>query len=651
MGPANNDVKVSKRAVIFLYDLRDAVRSLSRQRGFAAVAVTTLALGLGLNTAVFAVAYGILWRPLPYPEPNRLVSITTHFQDGDGGGIRLNTFNDWTDRLRTADPAGYQTVERALRGVGPARIVNAAIVTENCFRVLGLSAAQGVAPPLPPGDPRVVISARLARTLATTGAAEPVGQAVTIGDESYVVTGVMPAAFALPTADVDAWVAVPPPPVANAGSGSYELIGRLRDGITLAQVGADADRVVRDINSAEWSAVVRTLESVLLDDTRPALQVSLAAAVLVLVVACASTTTLMIGRSVARGREFALRRALGAGAGRLARAAVVEGLVIAGGGLTVGLFMAWAGLRLFTTRAAGVLPRLSEIGLDLPALLAAGALTLTVALVCGGASAAGAMRRDTTDLLRGTVLTGTPLTRRLRAALVAAQLAMAIVLLTGAGLLARSVSELLAEDGGFEPERVLTAKLMLGDSRFLDDASQTGFVRTLLTRGDPTALVPTLRTLIMQLNPTLPLPGVRTLDDHIAGSIAGRRLQLAPAAAVAALALAVAMVGLFGTLGRAVTERRQELSIRAAVGASPARLVRLVLRGSLAVTALGLTVGLAAAAATGRGLSSLLYGVSPYDPLTFALVTGTVLIAALTASIVPARRAARLDPLIALKGE
>lgn len=191
---------------------------------------------------------------------------------------------------------------------------------------------------------------------------------------------------------------------------------------------------------------------------------------------------------------------------------------------------------------------------------------------------------------------------------------------------------------------LLTARLMLGDSRFLDDASQTGFVDRLLARvralptveaaGVGSTLPPTdapttvsLRyrsdtrdDAIMQLNPTLPLPDVQTLDDHIAGSIAGRRLQLVPAAAVAALALAVAMVGLFGTLGRAVTERRQELSIRAA-------------------------------AAAGRALSSLLYGISPYDPVTFAVVTGLVLVAALIASIMPARRAARLDPLIALKGE
>ena len=783
----------------FFHELRYAVRSLARQPSVTAVAVTTLALGLGLNTAVFAVAYGILWRPLPYPESDRLVTITTRFGDGDGGGIRLNTFSAWVDRLRTAHLSGYQTTERSLRGAGPARIVSVTSVTEDFFSVLGLPAAQGVAPPLPPGDPRAVISAPLARRMETSGA-PAVGQTVTIGDRRYDVTAVMPATFAFPSTEVDAWIAVPPPPVANTGSGSYQLIGRLSEGATRAQAGEDADRVVRNINSAEWNATVRTLESLLLDDTRPAIQVSLAAAVLVLVVACASTTTLMIGRTVGRGHEFAVRRALGAGAGRLIHAAVVEGLVIAGSGLAVGLVLAWAGLRVFTSRAGGVLPRLTEIGLDLPSMLVATGLTVAVALVCGGVSAVGAMRPRGAALLRGTVLRDTPITRRLRAALVAAQLAMAIVLLTGAGLLARSVSALLAQNAGFRSERVLTARLMLGDSRFLDDASQTGFVDRLLARvralptveaagvgstlpptdapttvslryrsdtrddaitlsfgavtpgffdalgtplesgrrfarrdqlaefgamilsasaapfmypadsdpvgrssnfavptlavtkdtpiigvvddmtyrgldaprtgavyvpwqrrpmglahlvvrttGDPRALVPTLRTLIMQLNPTLPLPDVRTLDDHIAGSIAGRRLQLVPAAAVAALALAVAMVGLFGTLGRAVTERRQELSIRAAVGASPARLVRLVLRSSLAVTIVGLGVGLAAAA--GRALSSLLYGVSPYDPVTFAVVTGVVLVAALIASIMPARRAARLDPLIALKGE
>ena len=171
------------------------------------------------------------------------------------------------------------------------------------------------------------------------------------------------------------------------------------------------------------------------------------------------------------------------------------------------------------------------------------------------------------------------------------------------------------------------------------------------TAGDPLALVPTVRDLIGTLNPSLPVPEVRTLADHVAGSIAERRLRAVPAAGFAALALAVAMVGLFGTLARSVAERRHELAIRAAVGASPARLVRLVMRSSLVVTGAGLVVGAMMAAATGRGLAGLLYGVGPYDPATLATVAVVVALAALAASLVPARRAARLDPMKALRAE
>ena len=169
------------------------------------------------------------------------------------------------------------------------------------------------------------------------------------------------------------------------------------------------------------------------------------------------------------------------------------------------------------------------------------------------------------------------------------------------------------------------------------------------TTGDPTALAPVVRDLVRSLNPALPVPEVRSMSDHVAGSIAERRLRAVPAAGFAALALAVAMVGLFGTLARAVVERRQELAIRVAVGASPGRLVRLVLRSAVAVTGLGLAVGLPAAGATGRGLASLLYGVSPYDPATLAAVAAGVVLTALAAATIPARRAARLDPMVVLR--
>ena len=171
------------------------------------------------------------------------------------------------------------------------------------------------------------------------------------------------------------------------------------------------------------------------------------------------------------------------------------------------------------------------------------------------------------------------------------------------------------------------------------------------TTGDPLALAPAIRDLIRTLNPSLPVPEVRTLADHVAGSIADRRLRVLPAAGFAALALAVAMVGLFGALARTVAERRHELAIRAAVGASPGRLGRLVVGSALAVTGTGLAAGLLAAAATGRGLASLLYGVGPYDAVTFAAAAAAVVLAALAATAIPARRAARLDPMAVLRAD
>ncbi len=528
------------------------------------------------------------------------------------------------------------------------------------------------------------------------------------------------------------------------------------------------------------------------------------AALLVLVVACANAATLLIGRSVLRRREFAIRIALGSGLTGLVRAALVEGLAIACGGLILGLAAAWAGLRSFAALAAGVVPRIDAVGIDLPVILTGLLLTVAVGVVCGGASAAVALRRDGAALRTGAATTGSRATRRLRAALVAGQIASTVVLLTGTGLLVRTVDRLLAEEGGFEPQQALTARLMLADTPFIEGDDHNAFVETLLERvrglpgvqaagvgsllppddepvsiqlfhedqrgassrreivlsfgavtrgyfaalgarlrngrrfeaaddfadvgpvmlsetaarfvypdedavgralpyniealdiarrapivavvedmkyeglaapragsiyvpwqrvptgvshlvvrttGDPLALAPAVRDLIRNLNPSLPVPEVRTLEDHVAGSIAERRLRVLPAAGFAALALTVAMVGLFGTLARAVAERRNELAVRAAVGASPGRLFRLVLGSAVAVTGVGLAAGLPAAAATGRSLASLLYGVSPYDPVTVATVVAIVVLAALAASALPARRAARLDPMAALRAE
>ena len=789
-----------------LHDARYAARSVMRQPGTTALAVGILALGLGVNTAVLAVVWGVLWRPLPYPDADRLVTVAqVNQEDGSESAVRLDRIDEWNRRLGTMRVAGHAARERVVRGAGPPRVMEVANVTGDFFEVLGVPASQGVAPRFGAGDGRAVISASLARTLEDESGGSALGWTLTVGDGGYEVAAVMPAGFAFPSADVDVWLGEPA--VAPSGWGRYQLVGRLRDGPTLAQARDDATWVARETLEYRpdlYSAAVRPVDETLRGDLRSVLRVSIAAALLVLVVACANAATLLIGRSVVRSREFAIRIALGSGLARLVRAALVEGLAMAAGGLVLGLAAAWAGLRLFEATAAGVMPRVDAVALDPPVVLAGLVLTLLAGAACGGASAAGAVRGDGAVLRGGTAATGSRTTRRLRAGLVAAQIALSIVLLTGAGLLVRTVDRLLDEDAGFEPRQALTARLMLADRPLIESDDHNAFVKTLLDRvrglpgvqaagvgsllppddtpisvefvyeddrgdssrrgivlsfgavtrgyfaalgarlrggrrfeaaddfadvgpvmlsetaarfvypdedsvdrpmyynidalaiarrapivavvddmkyqglaapragsiyvpwpraptgvsylvvrtaGDPMALAPAIRDLIRTLNPTLPVPEVRTLEDHVAGSIAARRLRVLPAAGFAALALAVAMVGLFGALARAVAERRHELAIRAAVGASPGRLVRLVLRSALAVTGAGLAAGLLAAAATGRGLASLLYGVGPYDPATFAAAAATVVLAALAASAIPVRRAARLDPMVVLRAD
>ena len=785
--------------------LRSATRSAVRRPGVIALAVGVLALGLGINTAVLAVAYGVLWRPLPYPEAHRLVTVAEVYEEGGPEhGARLGQLEEWNRRLRTVRVAGYASRERAVRAAGQSRVMGVATVTDSFFDVVGVPALLGVTPRLAPGDAGVVISAALARILGSGTEKHALGQGVTIGDGSYDVAAVMPAEFALPSEDTHVWMA--PPGVAGQGAGSYRLVGRMRSGTNIALAREDATRVAREINGEVWSAAIRSIEETVRGEVRPVLRVSIVAALLVLVIACANTVTLLIGRSLVRGREFAVRIALGCGLARVVWAALLEGLVIATAGFVLGLALAWVGLRVFAGMATGVLPRVDAVAIDSPVVVAGGALTLLVAIACGAASAGGFLGRDGSGLLRSTAAPGSPTTGTLRGWLVAGQIALSIVLLVGAGLLTRTVELLLNEESGFEPRRALIARLMLADTTFVEGGGAGAFVNALLERvqrlpgveiagvgsmlppadaplkisfvspennedsradsitlsfatvtagyfaalgtpllegrrfeasdnlstvspvilsqtaarfvhypnedpvgrpmpwdlapfeiaredspvvgvvgdmkyqglhapragsvyvpwqrvptgvshlvvrttDDPMALAPAIHDLIRTLNPSLPIPELRTLADHIAGSISDRRLRVVPAVSFAALALAVATVGLFGTLARTVAERRQELAIRAALGASPVRLVRHVMRSSLIVTGAGLAGGLLGAAATGRGLGGLLYGVSPYDPATFGTVAVVVVMAALAASALPAHRAARLDPMRALRAE
>ena len=581
-----------------LHQLQRTLRSFGRQPGLTAIIVGTLALGVGLNATVFAVAYTVLWRPLPYPESDRLVTIEQTHGGDRSGGVRPDLYRDWSDRLRSADLAGVQQRERRVRGNGPARITATALVSENFFEVLGVGAVRGRAPRLMPGDGRAVVSRRLAGRLAgerdvvgqivalACGGASAVGALRSRGIELITGTGraVSPVTRRLRASLVAGQIALAIVLLAGAG-----LLTRSVGALLAEDGGYDAGRVVT--------------ARLMLDDTR-----------------FPDDRALVDFVNRLLGEVRALPTVTAAGVGSM--------LPPADAPISINLWM---------NRDTG----------DDRRVLSWGAVT------------SGFFEALGTSLEDG---------RRFRVEDERAVIPNAILSVSAARFIFRDDS-VIGKSMGWAVERMAltrdtTVLGVVGDMKYRGlaadrDASiyvpwpqrPMGLSHLVVrSSGDPSALVPTLRRLIARLDPTLPLPEVRTLEDHVADSIAGRRLQLVPAVAVAALALVVSMFGLFGALGRAVAERRHELSIRAAVGGSPARLVRLVAVGSLVMTTVGLLAGLASAAVMGRGLASLLYGVSPYDPLTFFGVALLVLGGAVAATLVPARRAARLDPVIALKG-
>ena len=581
-----------------LHQLQRTLRSFGRQPGLTAIIVGTLALGVGLNATVFAVAYTVLWRPLPYPESDRLVTIEQTHGGDRSGGVRPDLYRDWSDRLRSADLAGVQQRERRVRGNGPARITATALVSENFFEVLGVGAVRGRAPRLMPGDGRAVVSRRLAGRLAgerdvvgqivalACGGASAVGALRSQGIELITGTGraVSPVTRRLRASLVAGQIALAIVLLAGAG-----LLTRSVGALLAEDGGYDAGRVVT--------------ARLMLDDTR-----------------FPDDRALVDFVNRLLGEVRALPTVTAAGVGSM--------LPPADAPISINLWM---------NRDTG----------DDRRVLSWGAVT------------SGFFEALGTSLEDG---------RRFRVEDERAVIPNAILSVSAARFIFRDDS-VIGKSMGWAVERMAltrdtTVLGVVGDMKYRGlaadrDASiyvpwpqrPMGLSHLVVrSSGDPSALIPTLRRLIARLDPTLPLPEVRTLEDHVADSIAGRRLQLVPAVAVAALALVVSMFGLFGALGRAVAERRHELSIRAAVGGSPARLVRLVAVGSLVMTTVGLLAGLASAAVMGRGLASLLYGVSPYDPLTFFGVALLVLGGAVAATLVPARRAARLDPVIALKG-
>lgn len=796
-------------------DLRHAVRLLRRSPGFALGALLALALGVGANSAIFSVVNAVLLRPLPFPEPERLVFIT---REGD---VSILDGVDWRAQSRSLGGIALFLRNWAfdLSGQGEPLRVNGSVVEPDYFRVLRMAPLLGrvlTAEDNRPGAPRVAVLSEGFWRRRFGGDPGVLGRSVVLSDSPTSVVGVMPRAFDFLGDRVDLWISVAaatPQFLGERGTNNFDAIGRLNAGYDVAQARAEMLAISRrlaaqypDSNRRKLVEPLPLLEF-MVGGVRRSLLVLLAAVGLVMLVGSANLAGLLLARSTARAEEFAVRASLGAGAGRLLRQLLAEGLLLAllGGG--AGVLVAVWGRDALVALAPEGLPRLAEVPLDARVLVFGLALALASGLLMSLVPALGILRRDPAGQLRGAGRTTAAARRhRVLGAVVAVELALAFVLLVGSGLLLRSFARLQAVDLGFDAANLLTGDLVLPESRYGTREAQTrafrgmvealrdapgvesaayvitpplssrggigspilfaeppdampveapgarvrfvygdyfatlrlplvagrGFTaddspdappvavvnerfarefwpregpigrrisfrwtqdprwltivgvvsdlkgisltepdfRTvyvpyvqrntdwqrwgtlvLRTRSAPRGFVPALQAAVWGVDPALPVTEVASIEERRAGQSAQQRFNALALVLFAAVALLVALQGIYALLAWAVEERRPEIGVRMALGANPADVTALVLRRGLRAAGVGLLLGLALALALGRLTSSLLFEVPATDPATYAAAVAVVALATVASALLPARRAARVDPMAALRQE
>jgi putative ABC transport system permease protein len=489
---------------IFLQDLRYGARMLWRNPGFATVAVLTLALGIGANTAIFSVIDGVLLRPLPYHNPDRLVTVC---QSSARRGfsqvvVTPGVFKDWRDQNSVFEELGGQIYESAnLNGTERPEHIHAAWATPNYFSVFGVPPLLGrtlTADDRPPNHRVLVLSYGLWQR-SFGGDRQVVGRAINMNGLSYTVVGVMPpnfkiyqptAIFGLPTGDVQPQLWAPYPGSMEERTNHYFLaFARLKAGVNVAQAQNELNIIAQRStiewpSQKDWGATVRGLTEQVVGNSRPALRLLLGAVGLVLMIACANVANLFLARAATRGRELAMRAALGAGRMRLVRQLLTESTILAilGGGL--GMVLARVGLKLLTAFQHASLPRLDEIQLDSTVL----GFTLLISLLTGSlfglapALAISNPRLEQWLKEGGRGSSQGPQGRHVRNGLAVAEVALAMVLLTGAGLLIHSFGLLMRVHPGFAPERLVSLDFSIAGRAYDNDSKRIGLVRQLRER-------------------------------------------------------------------------------------------------------------------------------------------------------------------------
>jgi predicted permease len=483
-------------------DIRYALRSLLKSPGFSLVAILTLALGIGANSAIFSVLNGVVLQPLPYAQPDRLVRIASKFPTlgFEKFWISPPEYFELKERNRSfAAIGGYRTGTASVGGNESPVRVTSANATHDLFTTLGVSAAVGrpfnAEEDVPNGENVATLSYELWQS-AFGGARDIVGRTIIVNGNQSRVTGVMPPAFDVADAHVQVWIPMRLDPAnrQNRGSHFLDLVGRLKPGVNMEQAHADIAMMLRqwrDLNPdshvptpANHPIFMTGLQDDLIGNVRPALVLLLGAVGFVLLIACANVANLLLARAETRQKEIAVRSALGAGRGRLLRQFLTEGVVLSTVGGLVGLLLGYLGTRVLIATNPGGIPRSAEIGLDAAVVLFTLGVSVFTGLLFGLAPAIHLSNRAVSRSLRdgsGRATAGTT-RQNVRRLLVISEVAMAVILVVGSGLMLRSFRELMKVDPGFQPEGLLSFQLFLPASTYTDGNAQAGFFDRLVPR-------------------------------------------------------------------------------------------------------------------------------------------------------------------------
>ena len=802
----------------FWQDIRFALRSFRKSPGFTATALVTVALGVGANTAIFSVVNGVLLRPLPLGEPERIALVGHRYKSINldagvsGAGFR---FYQQQNRVfeRTAAFTGWEA--NLASDAEPVRLVGQRATSEY-FAALGVTPilGRGFTPDQEiPGQDKVVVLSEGLWTRDFGRDRAILGKPIIVNGENHLVVGVVPNGFQFGTDPVAIWK-----PLAftqqdvDPGCWGCEWMGmvaRLKPGIPLESADQDLERMaalVRQNQTAgrdtDWGLYSQPITEAVVGNIKGALYVLMGAVGFVLLIACANLANLLLARATGRQREIAIRTAMGAGRGRLARQLLTESVLLSVMGGAAGLVLAYAAVKGMVASNPVNLPRMDSVALDGRVLLFTGGITILLGLLFGLAPAIQAARPALHGMLKDGVRTSHG-GSGLRATLVVSEVALAIVLLIGAGLMLKSFRRWISVDPGFKAERVLTLGVSLPNARYgtpeqrvafydqlrhgiaglpgveavggnvalpMTNNNWTGSFRVegftpapnangpwgdfrivtpgyfstmgipilkgrefdegdvmagrkvaivdevlankywpgqdpvgkrvgrgggpdgpewwdvigvvghvmqnspkddehtqlyrpfsqqaqgqlgfaIRTRGDPAALEPAVRRLVLSIDPQQPIYDVRAMEERVSGSSSQPRFLSLLLGLFAAVAATLAAVGIYGVMSYAVAQQTRELGIRMALGAESSNLLRLVLNKGLILAGVGIALGIGGALALGKVVATQLFQTKAADPIVFLGVSLGLVVVALFATLVPARRATRVDPMVALRSE